>query len=564
MSPRSSTPVAVAIDAGTTGVRAQVVDARGTVVDTAYRELTQYFPRPGWVEHDPDEIWLAVQATLDEVAHRLDSNSGTGAGVGARPPGTGSPAAIGITNQRETVVAWDRRTGRPCHRAIVWQDRRTANACDALVEAGHLPRVRELTGLVLDPYFSATKMHWLVTEGGVSPVPDLALGTVDSWILWNLTGGTDGGVFATDATNASRTSVFDIVERRWSDELCDLFGVPAEALAPVHPCCGRFGKVAASALGSHSALVGVPISGMAGDQHAALFGQACFTPGMAKVTYGTGSFVLTNTGPVCPPPVDGLITTLAWDLGAHAPRPGTGTGPRSGTGPGPGSGSGSGSTVSYALEGSVFASGAAIQWLRDGMAIIERSSDMEELAGSVETSLGVVIVPAFTGLGSPHWDPYARGTITGLSRGANRAHLARAVIEAMAFQVGDVLDAMSATVTPQPSILRADGGASVMDLLLRMQSDRSGIPVARPLSVETTGLGAATLAGLAEGVWGSLDELADLWSQDVLFAPRAPTEQTEASGRAWRRALDASRLWAAERSRVTEPGPGSGDQGASG
>ncbi len=508
-------PVAIAIDAGTTGVRAQVFDARGVVVDSAHRELTQYFPRPGWVEHDPEEIWSTVRTTLAEVAGRIGEAGRT-------------PVAIGITNQRETVVAWDRRTGRPLHRAIVWQDRRTARACDALVEAGHLPLVRERTGLVLDPYFSATKMHWLLAEGGVTDTGDLALATVDAWILWNLTGGTDGGVFATDATNASRTMLFDIVARRWSDELCDLFGVPPAALPAVHPSCGRFGRVAPGALGADSAVAGVPISGIAGDQHAALFGNACFTPGMTKVTYGTGSFVLMTTGPVCPPPVDGLITTLAWDLDADAAH------------------SVGETAVSYALEGSVFASGAAIQWLRDGMGIIERSSDLESLANSVETSEGAVVVPAFTGLGSPHWDPYARGTIVGLSRGVNRAHLARAVVEAMSFQVRDVLDAMSAAVDTPPSVLRVDGGASVMNLLLQLQADQTGIPVARPRSVETTGLGAAMLAGLAEGLWGSLDELSSLWAEDASFVPAVSTEQADLAHQAWLRALDKSRGWVAD------------------
>jgi glycerol kinase len=517
----SPDPVVIAIDAGTTGVRALAVDAAGSVVDSAYAEFTQYFPRPGWVEHDPDEIWSAVRATLAEVAGRLGDAGRT-------------PVAIGITNQRETVVAWDRRTGRPLSRAIVWQDRRTAAFCDALVEAGHLPLVRERTGLVLDPYFSATKMHWLLHEGGVDAThDDLALATVDAWILWNLTGGPDGGVFATDATNASRTLLFDIVVRRWSNQLCDLFGVPPAVLPDVHPSSGRFGRVAGSALGTDSPLSGVPISGIAGDQHAALFGQACFTPGMTKVTYGTGSFVLMNAGPVCPAPVDGLITTLAWDLDADAPHSG-------------GSGSGSGSAVAYALEGSVFASGAAVQWLRDGIGIIEAASDLEPLATSVETSDGAVFVPAFTGLGSPHWDPYARGTIVGLSRGVNRAHLARAVVEAISFQVRDVLDAMSAAVGTPPSVLRVDGGASVMALLLQLQADQSRIPVARPRSVETTGLGAATLAGLAEGVWGSLAELSGLWTKDASFTPQVPAAEADLAHQAWLRALDRSRRWVAD------------------
>jgi len=506
-------PVVIAVDAGTTGVRSQVFDRKGVEVDRAYRELTQHFPRPGWVEHDPDEIWSLVRETLAEVAGRLE-----GAGRVA--------AALGITNQRETVVAWDRRTGRPHHHAIVWQDRRTATVCDELVTAGHLPLVRRRTGLVLDPYFSATKMHWLLTEGQVPAGGDLALGTVDAWLLWHLTGGTEGGAFATDVTNASRTSLLDISDRAWSAELCDLFGVPLGALPDVRPSCGRFGAVHPSALGSHSPLAGLAIGGMAGDQHAALFGQACFDRGMAKVTYGTGSFVLMNAGSTCPPPADGLLTTLAWELDDAVAR-------ASGV-----------PVVAYALEGSVFVSGAAVQWLRDGLGVIERSEDLEPLARSVDSSEGVTVVPAFTGLGSPHWDPYARGTILGLSRGSNRAHLARAVVEAMSFQVADVVDAMGRAVD-RPSVLRVDGGASVMGLLLELQADQTRIPVARPRSIETTGFGAATLAGLAGGVWGSLDELSALWAEDVSFSPTATAEAAGAARRVWALALERSRGWVA-------------------
>jgi glycerol kinase len=521
VAPRS--PVTIAIDAGTTGVRALVVDERARVVDVAYREIAQYYPRPGWVEHDATEIWDAVRTTIDEVAGRLHDHQRV-------------VRAIGITNQRETVVAWDRSTGAPLHRAIVWQDRRTASACQQLIDTGHLPLVREQTGLVLDPYFSATKMQWLLQEGGLSSTPDLRFGTVDSWVLWNLTGGIDGGVFATDATNASRTLLYDIVVRRWSDELCSLFGVPSEALAEVRPSCGRFGRVADAALGSDSPLRGVAISGIAGDQHAALFGQACFNPGMTKVTFGTGSFVLMNAGAVCPEPVDGLITTLAWDLGVDGDVAfGADGGPSDGR-----------SSIAYALEGSVFASGAGVQWLRDGLGIIDSALEMEPLARSVESSEGVVVVPAFTGLGSPHWDPDARGTILGLSRGLGRGHLARAMVEAMSFQVRDVLDAMAGGSTA-PTLLRVDGGASAMDLLLQLLADQSRLPVVRPRSVETTAIGAATLAGLAEGVWGSLDDLAALWTEDHAFAPIAPVSEVESSRRGWERAVDRSRRWAAGR-----------------
>jgi glycerol kinase len=516
-------PVSVAIDAGTTGVRALVVDGAARVVDVSYRELTQYFPRPGWVEHDAGEIWDAVRSTLAEVGGRLVGTDRT-------------VRAIGITNQRETVVAWDRATGSPVHRAIVWQDRRTARRCRQLAESGHLPLVRERTGLVLDPYFSATKMQWLLGEGGVPPTGDLAMGTVDSWVLWNLTGGTSAGVFATDTTNAARTMLFDIVVRRWSDELCALFGVPAGILPEVRPSCGRFGRMDPAILGGDSPLSGAPVSGIAGDQHAALFGQACFEPGMTKVTFGTGSFVLMNAGPVCPEPADGLITTLAWDLGTDGHNA---IGADGGPGHGP-------TPVAYALEGSVFSSGAGIQWLRDGLGIIERAADLEPLARSVDTSDGVTVVPAFTGLGSPHWDPGARGTIVGLTRGIGRAHLARAMVEAMSFQVRDVADAMAAAAATAPSVLRVDGGASAMDLLLQLVADQTRLDVVRPRSVETTALGAATLAGLAEGVWGSLAELRDLWTAEASFRPEAPLDEVTAAHAAWLRAVDRSRDWAGE------------------
>ena len=511
--------VTVAVDAGTTGVRALVVDQAARVVDQAYAELVTYYPQPGWVEQEPGEIWDKVRATLDEVGGRLNDHDRV---VGA----------IGITNQRETVVAWDRHTGRPAHRAIVWQDRRTAETCAQMTADGHLPLVRERTGLVLDPYFSATKMHWLLGPGGLSAAgpsgSDLALGTVDSWVLWNLTGGVEGGLFATDASNAARTLLFDIVDRRWSEELGGIFGVPLSALPEVRPCCGRFGTLSPTVLGVDSPLSGVPISGMAGDQHAALFGQCCFDPGMTKATVGTGTFVLMNAGPRPPVPVDGLVTTLAWDLG-----PAVDTGGRE--------------PVAYAQEGSVFVSGAGVQWLRDGLELIDTASALEPLARTVESSDGVVLVPAFTGLGSPFWDPEARGTIIGLSRGTGRAHLARAMIEAMGYQVRDVVDAMAATATAPtataPTVLRFDGGAAAMDLLLQSVADQTRLDVVRPSSVETTAIGAATLAGLAEGVWGSLDELAGLWTEQAAFAPEAEETVTDAAYRGWLQAVDRSRHW---------------------
>ncbi|MHB8680918.1 MAG: glycerol kinase GlpK [Acidimicrobiales bacterium] len=500
-------PSVIAVDAGTTGVRALAIDESGAVADVAYRELTQHFPQPGWVEHDAAEIWDHVAATATEVAERRRAAGST-------------VAALGITNQRETVVAWDRRTGRPRHRALVWQDRRTADVCDRLRAEGKLPLVRQKTGLVLDPYFSATKMHWLLERGGVDVDDDLVLGTVDAWVAWNLTGGPDGGVLATDATNASRTLLYDITERSWSPELCDLFGVPRQALPEVVPSCGRLGTVGKGL----AALKGVPVSAMAGDQQSALFGQACFTPGMAKVTYGTGSFVLLNVGPTRPPPAEGLLTTVAWDLGAH----------------------GGAEPLSYALEGAVFVTGAAIQWLRDGLGLVDEAAAIGPLAESVPSSEGVTVVPAFAGLGSPWWDPYARGTITGLSRGLGRAHIARAVVESMAFQVRDVVDAMRKATATEDAVrtLRVDGGASVMGLLLQLQADQLRVPVCRPTTTETTALGAAMLAGLAEGVWPSLDELAALWRLDEQFEPRASQAAADSGHRAWLDAVERARHWA--------------------
>ena len=455
----------VAIDAGTTGVRSRAVFADGREPVSSYLEFTQHFPAPGLVEHDADEIWDVTFRTLRDVINRIGT----------------LPAAIGITNQRETIVAWDRATGATLARAIVWQDRRTADRCAEL--APHLDTVRETTGLVLDPYFSGTKVEWLL-RNGVAVSPSLAFGTIDTWLLWKLT---DGAVFATDESNASRTMLWDIRRHRWSPEICDLLGVPVAALPEVRDSSGRFGTTTAAGLPT-----GIPISGIAGDQQAALFGQACFADGDAKNTYGTGSFVLMNAGTTCPAPAAGMLTTVAWRLGG---------------------------TTTYAVEGSIFVTGAAVQWLRDGLGIIRESRDIEALAARVPDSGGVVFVPALTGLGSPWWDADARGAIFGITRGTTAAHLALATIEAMAFQTRDVVEAMTAATGIPIRTLRVDGGAAGNDRLMQIQADQLGIIVERPVDRETTAVGAALLAGLAEGVWSSFEDVTSTRHVDRRFEP---------------------------------------------
>ena len=492
--------VVVAIDAGTTGVRAIAFDGSGLAVASSYREFTQHFPRPGWVEHDADEIWDSIQIVLGEVAAALEAIDAV-------------VAAIGITDQRETLVAWDRATGRPLHRAIVWQDRRTADLCERLAADGALELVRSATGLVLDPYFSGTKANWLFTEADITPDPSVAIGTIDSWIIWKLT---DGSVHVTDATNASRTMLFDIRSGEWSAELCDLLDIPMHVLPDVVASSGRVGLTASScAIGAD-----IPISGIAGDQQASLFGQACFEPGMAKNTYGTGSFVLMNMGTTRPDPVDGLLTTVAWSLPGPDGRP----------------------ELTYAYEGAIFTTGSGVQWLRDGIGIIEESSEVSALASSVSDSDGVMVVPAFTGLGSPWWDPHARGTILGITRGTTAAHIARATLESIALQTRDVVDAMTDAGELTLDSLRADGGAAT-DLVLQMQADHLGVPVLRPVVQDTTALGAAYLAGLAEGVWGSTADITANWAIDATFEPRADRDALEASHRQWLRAVDRARNW---------------------
>jgi glycerol kinase len=475
----------IAIDAGTTGVRSRAVFTDDSPTVASYREFTQYYPRPGWVEHDANEIWAAVVATLNAVIDEV---------------GRDRVAAIGITNQRETVLAWDRTSGAPFGTAIVWQDRRTANRCDELTAEGRLDMVRERTGLVLDPYFSGTKFEWLLQNREIPVDNKLALGTIDSWLIWNLT---DGAVFATDVTNASRTMLCDIRTRTWDADLCDILHVPMSALPEIVPSSGRVGVTSAAS----GVPGGIPVSGVAGDQQAALFGQACIDPGMAKNTYGTGSFVLLNVGETCPPPTDGMLTTVAWTLADG--------------------------TTHYALEGAIFVTGAAIQWLRDGLRIIDDAAETGPLVESVDN----------TGLASPWWDPYARGTIVGITRGTGRAEIARATVESMVYQTRDVIDAMVAASGTELKELRVDGGASIMDLLCQLQSDQLGVDVLRPVDQETTALGAAFLAGLAEGVWATPEEVLAQWSLDTRFTPADNREVSDALHGQWLRAVERSKGW---------------------
>ena len=489
-----------AIDAGTTGVRTLAINLRGDVVDVAYRPLTQYFPSPGWVEHDGNEIIRLVIETHEEAAQRAEARGE-------------KVASIGITNQRETTIAFDKSTGQPLARAIVWQDRRTADACDDLRRRGVESLIRSTTGLVLDPYFSATKMSWLLQLGVDNGVESLGLCTIDSWVLWNLTGGPAGGVFATDPSNASRTMLFDLSSGTWSEELTSLFGVPHHALASIVPSSGRIGLTSASVV---PRLGQVAISSIIGDQQGALFGQACYEAGMAKATYGTGSFVLQNIGTTLPEPADGLTTSVAWQLGPQAP-------------------------LTYALEGSAFVAGAAIQWLRDELQIIATSQDLEPLARCVDSADGVMVVPAFTGLGSPWFDPRARGTITGLSRGSGKAQIARATIEALSYQVTAMVDQMVNSAAQPLSTLRVDGGASAMSMLCQLQADQLGVVVERPASLETTALGAATLAALGEGLMDPFAKATTPWAAESRFTPSSDLATARAGYEQWLQAVERSR-----------------------
>lgn len=488
----------LAIDAGTTGVTALVVTAEGTIAAKGYQEFSQHFPQPGWVEHSPEEIW---QATLEATKAALAAYDG--------PP----VKALGITNQRETVLLWDRETLGSPRRAIVWQDRRTAEICNRLRDEGHEDRVRELTGLRLDPYFSGTKLVWLrenepntwaLVESG-----RYAIGTVDSYLIARMTRGT---WHVTDVSNASRTLLFDLEAGDWSDELCRLFGVPREALPEVVPSWGHLATTDPRAfLGME-----LPIAGIAGDQQSALFGQTCFEVGMSKCTYGTGSFILTNTGSEVVRSDAGLLSTAAW----RSPE----------------------GETTYALEGAIFVTGAAVQWLRDGLQVVGSAAETEAVASTVSDTGGVVFVPALTGLGAPHWDPHARGTIVGITRGTTRAHLVRATLEAIAYEVRDVVETLP--TESELTTLTVDGGAAANDLLCQLQADQLGVPVERPEIVETTGLGAAFLAGLGCGLWSSTDELRQTWHLDRRFEPKGDRARADSDYALWGRAVERAKGWA--------------------
>lgn len=489
----------LALDQGTTSSRAIVFAEDGTILGSAQKEFRQIYPEAGRVEHDPGEIWTTQRGVAAEALER--------ARITAR-----DVAAIGITNQRETVVLWDRRTGEPVAPAIVWQDRRTAGYCEELRSSGAEEEIRRRTGLLADPYFSGTKLRWLLenVDGARARAGrgELAFGTIDAWLIWNLTG---GRVHATDASNASRTLLYNIHTKQWDEELLRLFEVPREVLPEVRPSCGILGETAGEVLGAS-----VVIGGVAGDQQAALFGQACFEAGLAKNTYGTGCFLLMQTGDAAVESRHRLVTTVAWEAEGR---------------------------TEYALEGSVFIGGAVVQWLRDGLGLIRTSEEVEALAASVEDSHGVYLVPAFTGLGAPHWDAWARGAIVGLTRGVTAAHVARAALESIAFQVADVVGAMEADSGLKLEELRADGGASRNDLLLQFQADLLGVPVVRAAVTETTALGAAYLAGLAAGVYRGRAGLAAQWKAGRRFEPRKGREEALARRAQWSRAVERAKGW---------------------
>ncbi len=495
-------PFILALDQGTTSSRALIVGADGEIIGLGQQPFTQRYPQPGWVEHDPEEIWASVQGAIATAL----------AAAGTLPR---ELTAIGITNQRETVVAWDRQTGEPVSPAIVWQDRRTAALCDDLRAAGHESAFRAATGLRLDPYFSGTKLSWLLNARpglrGRAEAGEIAAGTVDAWLIWKLTGGTR---HVTDYTNASRTLLFNIRRGRWDDSLLGLLDIPRVMLPTAQPSQSAFGLTNADVLGAE-----VPICGVAGDQQAALFAQGGFVTGPAKNTYGTGCFLLANSGTTVTESPNGLLTSIGANAGTSGPE--------------------------YVSEGSVFVAGALIQWLRDELGIIKHAADIETLAASVPDTGGVTIVPAFTGLGAPHWDPYARGAILGITRGTGKAHIARAALEAIAFSSTELLQTMSAELPTPITELRVDGGASRNDLLMQMQADFSGIPVERPCNTETTALGAAYLAGITSGVWESTAEVAHLRQIDRVFEPKMNVFERRDRLQSWRRAVERTLNWAA-------------------
>ena len=491
----------LAIDQGTTGTTALAVDHSGNVAGQSYREIAQIYPQPGWVEHDPLELFDSCEATVAELL----------AGAGIRPA---EVRAIGITNQRETTIVWERATGHPVFNAIVWQCRRTAPMCDELIARGLEETVRAKTGLPIDAYFSATKIRWILDA-----IPDgqrraeageLAFGTVDTWLLWNLTG---GEVHATDTSNASSTMLFDVDKLSWDDELLAMLDLPAALLPATLPSSQVYGRAARGVLGGHD----IPVASMVGDQQAALFGQACFEPGMAKNTYGTGSFVVMNTGAARVESRHGLMSIVAWSMDGK---------------------------TTYALEGSIFSTGATVQWLRDGLKLIESSAQVEDLAASVADNGGVYLVPAFTGLGAPHWDMYARGAIVGITRGTERGHVARAALESTAYQTKDVMDAMESDTGMRVPVLRVDGGGAANSLLMQFQSDVLGIPIEPSAVRETTAVGAAYLAGLAVGFWRDTKELAHHWASGARFVPSMDPARTQALHDDWKRAVQRAKSWA--------------------
>ena len=505
----------LALDQGTTSSRAIAFDLNGRVVALAQREFGQHFPQPGWVEHDAAEIWRTQLAVAQECIQKLT--------LAPVQPAAGAAeiVAIGITNQRETTVLWDRATGQPVAPAIVWQDRRASARCEQLRRAGHAAMIQRKAGLVLDAYFSATKLEWLLDNvpgaRARAEAGELAFGTIDSWLIWNLTGGPQGGVHVTDASNASRTLLMNIHTLDWDDELLRLFSIPRALLPRVVPSSGVVAEASARLLGAH-----IPIAGIAGDQQAATFGQACFAPGMAKNTYGTGCFMLMNTGDRPVASRNRLLSTVGWQGPELAGDQRT----------------------AYCLEGSVFMAGATVQWLRDGLQIIDQSADVEALARSVPDTGDVFLVPAFTGLGAPDWDASARGTLVGLTRGTTRAHIARAALEAIALQSADMFGAMSRDARLPLTELRVDGGASRNNLLMQMQADLLGVPVVRPQVTETTALGAAYLAGLATGVWAGGDAIAAQWAVDQRFEPHLTEPDRLARIARWREAVQRSCGWA--------------------